>query len=69
MANFFRQMSDTLIYSLKIGGQNPKNTQYDYYVAGGALSLLVIAAFSEITFKKRNKFFPLVVWTTISLLY
>ena len=62
-------MSDTLIYSLKIRGQNPKNTQYDYYVAGGALSLLFIAAFSEVIFKQRNKFFPLIVWTTISLLY
>lgn len=71
MANFFRQMSDTLSYSLKIGGQNFKTTdlEYNYYVMGGAFSLVVIAAFSERVFKQRNKFFPLFVWTSILMLY
>lgn len=62
-------MSDTLIYSLQIAGQNPKDNQYNYFVAGGGFSLIVIAAFSELVFKKRNKFFPLFVWLLITLSY
>ena len=63
-------MSGTILYSLQVNGTIPvTNTSYNYYLAGAATSLCAIASISDFIFKRKKKFFPLMVWLFISMIY
>jgi hypothetical protein len=68
--NFFHQMSGTILYSLEVKGTIPlTQTSYNFYLAGAATSLVAIASISDFIFKKKKKFFPLMIWLFISMIY
>jgi ABC-type amino acid transport system permease subunit len=63
-------MSGTILYSLNVSGTTPlTDTTYNFYLAGAATSLFAIASISDFIFKKKKKFFPLMVWLFVSLIY
>jgi len=67
--NFFHQMSGTILFSLKVNGTYPSDTSYKFYLAGAATSLLAIASISDFVFKKKKKFFPIMIWLFVSMIY
>ena len=63
-------MSGTILYSLQVKGTTPQTpTTYNFYIAGGAISLFAIASISDLVFKKKKKFLPILVWLFISMIY
>lgn len=63
-------MSGTILYSLNVNGTTPLTaTTYNFYLAGGATSLCAIASISDFIFKRKKKFFPLMVWLFVSMIY
>jgi hypothetical protein len=63
-------MSGMICYGLRINGTNALTPlTYNYYVSGGAISLFVIAVISDMVFKRRKKFFPLMVLLIMSMIY
>jgi len=63
-------MSGTILYSLRVNGAIPLTaTSYNFYLAGAATSLCAIASISDFIFKRKKKFFPLMVWLFVSMIY
>lgn len=63
-------MSGTVLYSLDVNGSTPlTDTSYKFYLVGAATSLCAIASVSDFIFKRKKKFFPLMFWLFISMMY
>ena len=67
---FFRQMNGTLCVELEIKGLYPPDEDtYEFYAGGGATSLIFIAIFSDLLYRKRKKWLPPTIWISITLAF
>ena len=63
-------MNGTLCVELEIKGlYPPDHDSYVYSVGGGATSLLFIAIFSDLLYRKRKKWLPPFIWISITLTF